>query len=408
MVEMTAAIHIAAGLRLAIRAESHIVSRVNTVRKTIYELDNGSHPVRSHEFGFTTLYYIVQTAIWICYSVSARAISIPGTQQIRQNNVSPSNLLPAAQVCSVLSNVDVTRAKTPASSSSNPILPPPIPGFEVRLLFDRKPTLVLWEIYDMIIQLISILALESWEQLLGHVTGLLDPNYKETLIISPWPDVSSGLLLIKHAVVALYEAGFALAAKPATVPGYAPRLYAGLFLQDQQLGFLKWLHKPASVGGGMNSTLGTVDASNSSSTPQFGHSDERNGVGARSRTIVDPRDRKLQITYRLGSQRANLTELFSALLEGLAAAAPNDASGFGAFVTALDTSRNITVNIHGSGIPSLLSWGHLIDSLLLIWGYVIKANHLVEMDFEVFYDGVKIGEGDILKIDASGASLVSS
>ena len=32
----------------------------------------------------------------------------------------------------------------------------------------------------------------------------------------------------------------------------------------------------------------------------------------------------------------------------------------------------------------------------------------MEMDFEVFYDGVKIGEGDILKIDASGASLVSS
>ena len=303
----------------------------------------------------------------------------------------------------MLSNVEVSQAKNHASSSSNPILPPPIPGFEVRLLFDRNPTLVLWEIYDMIIQLISILALESWDKLLGHETGLLDPDYKETLIISPWPNVSSSLLLIKHAVVALYEAGIALAAKPATVPGYAPRLYAGLFLKNQQLGFLKWLHKPASVGGGMNSTLSIVDASNSSSTQQFGYSDGPTDVGAGSGTIVDPRDRKFRITYRLGSQRFNLSELFSVLLEGLTAAAPNDASKFGAFVTALDVSKDITVNIHSSNIPSLLSWGHLVDALLLIWGFVIKANNLVEMDFEVFYGGMKIGEGDILKINASGS-----
>lgn len=147
------------------------------------------------------------------------------------------------------------------SSSSNLTLPPPIPGFEARLLFDPNPSLNLFEVYNNAIQMMAWLAPSAYSDTIDGPARVSD--YVEELSNRPWPPSSKGRLQIKHLVQAIYEAGFALAAKPITVRGTVPRLHAGLFLDGQQIGFMKWQHKRNPVAGGANSTVSLIDAANS-------------------------------------------------------------------------------------------------------------------------------------------------
>lgn len=210
----------------------------------------------------------------------------------------------------------------------------------------------------------------------------------EEIVIKPWPSGSPSRLLIKHGIIALYEAGLALAALPVTRRGYVPRLYAGLFLQNQQVGYLKWFRY----------TLGLGNASNSTSTLQLLRSDKSTGIGDDSGTIVDPQDRRFKIMWRLGDRVAGLSGIFSAFLEAMATAAPNNASAFGAYINAVGVSGDVFLNVHET-VDSKLRWSALKTSLALLWTRVIaqrKPN--MELDFELYYDEGIIGRGFILNV----------
>ena len=75
---------------------------------------------------------------------------------------------------------------------SNLTTPPLIPGFEARLLFDRNPTLLLYEVYT-------------------NATGMM-------VVLAEWPEIAHQLQA-KHAVQAMYKAGNAVGAIP-TTPQY--------------------------------------------------------------------------------------------------------------------------------------------------------------------------------------------
>ena len=211
---------------------------------------------------------------------------------------------------------------------------------------------------------------------------------QERIVLKPWPSGSPSQLLTKHGVIALYEAGLALAALPVTRRGYAPRLYAGLFLQNQQIGYLKWFHN----------TLGLGNASNSTSTLQLLRSDKSTGIGDDSGTIVDPEDRKLKVMWRLGDRVVGLSDIFSAFLEAMATAAANDASAFGAHINAVSVSGGVALNVHGTD-DSKLCWSALTTSLALIWSRVIAQRQSnMELDFEVYYDEEMIGRGFIFNV----------
>ncbi len=75
----------------------------------------------------------------------------------------------------------------------------------------------------------------------------------------PRPRYSASL--IELAVKAVFQANIVIATKPITVRGCIPKLYAGLFLQNQQMRFLKWQRRRfLTVAGEANSTEGLINA----------------------------------------------------------------------------------------------------------------------------------------------------
>ena len=253
----------------------------------------------------------------------------------------------------------------------------------------------------------SALAQKDWNEALKGYTEKTAPTDHETVIISTWPAAQDDRLLVKHAVQALYEGGYAFAAKPITRRGYGPRLYAGLFLENQQIGFLKFTRKTRSLGTDLNSTLDNSSSVHSTSALQLVNSGQPADVMKGSGSVVDPFDSKLKITYWVGDSKARVQDVFSAFLEALANVAPNDWHETGAYVNAVGVSGDIALNVHEID-SSTLTWQQLVHSLVLIWILIIPGEHNYAFDFEMTYNGVKRGEGFVLNVTAPGSSLAFS
>lgn len=294
------------------------------------------------------------------------------------------------------------------SSSRNLTAPPAIPGFQVRLRIDPDPTLVLYGVYDNAISIIAGAALLPYEDEPLSDSEIVDPLYHEELIISRLGDSErTGGLRFKHVVQAVYEAGNALAAIPITRPGHVPRLYAGLFLQNRPIGLMRWQHERRGVAGGANSSVGLsthinstnsvsdLYAVNSTNTLRLEDGFEPAGVGDRGSTGVIPlaRDSRYKITYHILEQGVHLTQTFTAFLDAFAEAAPNDYDAVGAFVNGVSVSGEIAVNMHGTTVPSRLTWWKLVETLGTLWSKVIRNHNYCELDWELSYNGVKLGEG---------------
>ena len=292
---------------------------------------------------------------------------------------------------------------------SNLTAPPPIPGFEARLLFDQTPTLDLKEVYIDVIQTMALLAGRPYTQPITEAFNTLAFDWcRELLTISPWPRGTNGLQ-VKHAVQAVYQAGVALATKPITVPGNVPKLYAGIFLQNQQIGFLKWQHRRyLTAAGEMNGTVSLIDAANLTSAAQLSRGDEPTRLRESQGTIINPRDPKLKITYTVSDEYASLPETLTAFLDALATAATNEALSSGAFVNAASISGDIALNVHRTSMPSTFTWIHLITTLLLLWRDIVEKHYFNDIDFVIWYDESEIAQGYIWNITAPRTNVASS
>lgn len=301
-------------------------------------------------------------------------------------------------------------------SSSNLTLPPSIPGFEVRLLFDPDPTILLTEVWLNAILLISELAhgrFGGWDQSVPPQMTMTFSHFRSVLRIRPWPPGTSELH-VKHAVRAIFEAGVALAAKPIIEQGYQPRLHAGLFLQNRQIGLLQWALKPRSVDTEGNSTMGVLDVGNSTGVLQLEaanspralplvHGDGPASVNAENGTIVDPGDPRFTITYVVTGGNVDARNMFSVFLDALATVAPNDVDATGAYVNAVGVSGDLALNMHGTGAPDVLSWGWLVQALTLIFEEIMWNHRLFkEMDWKLLFSEREIASGFIFNISSGG------
>lgn len=281
----------------------------------------------------------------------------------------------------------------------------------------------MYGVYDNAISIIAGVALLPYDDEPLSDPEIVDPQYHEELIISRLgASDRTGGLRFKHIVQAIYEAGNALAAIPGTRLGYVPRLYAGLFLQNRPIGLMKWQHARSGVAGEANSSVGLsthINSTNSSSVlhdvnlksaQRLEHVFEPAGVGGRGSTgtIPLPRESRYEITYRVLEQDVHLTQTFTAFLDAFAEAAPNDYDAVGAFVNGVSVSGEIAVNMHGTTIPSRLTWIKLIETFGILWRQVIRGHNYYELEWELSYDGVKIGEGFLFNITFPGSTLVSS
>ena len=197
-------------------------------------------------------------------------------------------------------------------SPSNFTMPPPIPGFDVRITHDRNPVVNALGMFSAAIQLMSVLALKDWN---GYANGYIvhgPRNYPATLKLQAWPDPSSGLLLVKHAVFGLFEAGNSLARAPAVADPFLPRLFGGLFLNNQQIGYVKCLRHSESLEGKVNSTSSIVNATESNYALELRPDDgPRINLTDDSRSFVDPIDSRF--TYRDTSSKIerSISEILS-------------------------------------------------------------------------------------------------
>lgn len=289
-------------------------------------------------------------------------------------------------------------------------MPPPIPGFEARLTVDRNPILNAMEIYHCAIKTMAFLAVVPWSSHLpsSHMDG---PDSKVELIIAPWPDSSSRRLLVQHGVVGLYQAGYALAKIPVPANGLLPRLYSGLFLQNKQIGYLKFVPMSQLPESEVNSTSSRKNTGNSTSALQFRFDDGPWSIKDQSGTIVDPLDSSYRYNYQLGNVRVDIQESFSVFLEAMATAASHDFDETDAVINAVSVSGDIALNLHGSSPSHSLPfpWGAVPRVLNLLWTNVIEeGGHFVEMDFQLVSDGETFGEGFMMNTHPARASLTSS
>ena len=228
---------------------------------------------------------------------------------------------------------------------------------------------------------------------------------KAKIQVIPWPQPSPQFQG-KHVIQAIYDAGMALAAKPITRLGYAPRMYAGLFLENRQVGFLKWQPKQNSVADApSSSSTSLINAVNSTSTLLLAHGDGLTEVQESSGVIVDPRDSKFKIKCKFFEEDIYSTEVFSAFLDAMATAVRSDMTVPGAYVNSPSISGTAALNVHE--VISPLSWSRLIRTLTLLWEELLR--HIsTDVDFEMFYDESKIGEGFLMSLARSKTSMVSS
>ena len=289
-------------------------------------------------------------------------------------------------------------------------MPPPIPGFDVRITHDHNPVVNALGMFSAAIQLMSILALKNWN---GHANGYIvhgPRNYQAILELQAWPDPSSGLLLVKHAVVGLFEAGSSLAWAPAVADPFLPRLFSGLFLHNQQIGYIKCLGRPQSLQGEVNSTLSIVNAINSTVSLEIRPDDgPRTNLTDDSGSFVDPIYSSFTYRYQLKDRTIDLRDIFSVFLNAMATAAPHHIDHSGAVINVASVSGDVALNLHATPTSSALPWLCVSRLLGLVWIPVVaKARKYVEMDFQIYFEGRIIGEGFMMSLHPSQASVASS
>ena len=288
-------------------------------------------------------------------------------------------------------------------------MPPPIPGFDVRITHDHNPVVNALGMFSAAIQLMSILALKDWN---GHSNGYIvhGPRYyPATLELQAWPDPSSGLLLVKHAVVGLFEAGSSLAWAPAVADPFLSRLFGGLFLHNQQIGYIKCLDRSTSLEGEVNSTLSIVNAKNSTVALELRPDDgPQANLTDDSGSFVDPIYGSFTYKYQLNDRTVDLRDIFSVFLDAMATAAAHHIDHSGAVINVASVSGDVALNLHG--IHSLaLPWLCVSRLLGLVWiPVVIKARKYVEMDFQIYFEGRLIGEGFMMSLHPPQASVAPS
>ncbi|KAL8833892.1 MAG: hypothetical protein Q9170_004039 [Blastenia crenularia] len=281
-------------------------------------------------------------------------------------------------------------------SSSNLTLPPQIPSFETRLNFGREPTLNLLEVYTNTIEMMAYLAAMPWDLPILLETRITGMGYIEEIVIRPWPKGVQGLQT-KHCTQAAYEAGFALARIAITKRGFVPKVFAGLFLQGRQIGYMKWQSLMRGQAGRLDDVV-NITATTPQIVKNIIHKGEKTG------TLVYRGDPKFAIKYTLFEEEIYLPDIWTAFIDALASAAPHDASTTAAYVDAVGVSGGTVLHIHASNTPSKLTWRMLNNGLLTIWDAITKNHWFQAWEFELTYESVKIGEGEIWNMRTARSS----
>lgn len=226
------------------------------------------------------------------------------------------------------------------------------------------------------------------------------PDYNILIITSnepPGKELTTGMV-----VRTLYEAITAMARRD---PGFH-MVSSVMKLDDERIGKLfidsSDLSLPNLDLPNTTSILEGLDASNTSLT----NAKELNATTQLSdtRSLTDPHDRKLKISWKWDPFNIPAQDIFSATLNALATSAQYDKEGPVEHITAFSTSGNAILHI--GRLTSVNIYGGIVSRVfyLLITELFLKRKRFEECWFEVSYEGLGIADGYFHKVERVGGS----
>ena len=211
-------------------------------------------------------------------------------------------------------------------------------------------------------------------------------------------------LQVKHAVSALYETGLAMAATSAK-----DHLFAGIVVNDRPIGFLLYGIKRSQLGdGALNGTnlLGGNHATQNISTSPSELSTNSSALATRrSGTVKDPGDPKFEIDYEFQGTPVSNGAVFAAFVDATATAAQYDDELPGGELAALSPDDTVSIIMRRDKDTATFTWRIVKSALAVIWRQII-IRYLPgpdpvweDLDFLIYYDGSRIGEGFIVSYE---------
>ena len=252
--------------------------------------------------------------------------------------------------------------------------------------FNEETRLDPAEVYLVIISAMDKLSMQPW-------SGPVDLS-DSTVIFSPGQRVAlstfgeSEQLQPGHIILALYHIVFEMYSQR---PGFY-KLSCIVSLREQIIAKIYMvqgrgiqhgtLAKPEGREGTV-SLVGNID-----------------NLTADSGVVVDPEEALFRIAWTVDGKSIPVQEIFSAAVDGIATTAPNGYTNLCSHATGVSFSGNLAFHI-GQYSDHNLHCGTISRAFRLLVQLVVKDQRkFQEMDFTLDYDGVKIGDGYVLKMSS--------
>ena len=149
----------------------------------------------------------------------------------------------------------------------------------------------------------------------------------------------------------------------------------------------------ATGANGTEDTLSSAEKNNSNSNLLF---------SGKKGTYIDPYDSERRINYEetYRAERIDVSEIFTAVLDGMFVAAPYPRYAKGVAINGVSVSGGSTITLHGLGTPPLpFSWAYAARVLSYLFYFVMVQERLfMELDFDVESGGVQIAKGFVFKL----------
>ena len=251
--------------------------------------------------------------------------------------------------------------------------------------FNEETRLDPAEVYLVIISAMDQLSMQPW-------SGPVDLS-SSSLILSPGQRVAlttfgeSQQLQPGHIILALYHIVLRMYDQR---PGFY-KLSCVVSLREQNIATIYMfqgrnnhftLAKPEGTERAV-SLVGSIDSLT-----------EKSGV------VIDPKDGLFRIAWTVDGRSIPIQDIFSAAVDGIATAAPDGYTNLCSHATGVSFSGNVAFHI-GQYSDHNLHCGQISRAFGLLVQLVVKdQRRFQEMDFTLDYDGVKIGEGYMLKLSS--------
>ena len=252
--------------------------------------------------------------------------------------------------------------------------------------FNEETRLDPAEVYLVIISAMDQLSMQPW-------SGPVDLS-SSSVILSPGQRVAlttfceSQQLQPGHIILALYHIVLRMYNQR---PGFY-KLSCVVSLREQKIATIYMvqgrgshhctLAKPEGIERAV-SLVGSIDSLT-----------ENSGV------VVDPKDALFRIAWTVDGKSIPIQDIFSAAVDGIATAAQHGYTNLCSHATGVSFSGNVAFHI-GQYSDHNLHCGQISRAFGLLVQLVVKdQRRFQEMDFTLDYDGVKIGEGYMLKMSS--------